>query len=112
MLELKNFSYDEVVDAMFIRIKTAPYSHSIPLNDHVVVDVDSQGQILAIEILYASHFFHTERQTLANIRHWHLTLNITKGIVKIQLGVDAKKPVEKMLIEALELPECSVVAQG
>lgn len=48
-------TYDEKVDAMYIKFKKGRYDHSKKVTDDILVDVSKKGEVLGLEILDASH---------------------------------------------------------
>jgi len=58
--------YDKDLDIMYIRLKEGRYAFSEEINENTVIDLDSDGRILAIEILDVSDFLGEEllRKTL------------------------------------------------
>ncbi|GBC72382.1 hypothetical protein HRbin03_00209 [archaeon HR03] len=49
-----NVEYDRDTDVLYIRIRDGSYSYSEAINENVIIDIDVEGKILAIEILDAS----------------------------------------------------------
>ena len=47
-------NYDKIADAVYIKIKDAKVKKTKEINDQVIADLDSQGNIIGIEILDAS----------------------------------------------------------
>lgn len=47
-------TYDPEADAMYVYIARQEISHTIPVNDSLLVDVDRDGNAVGIEILEAS----------------------------------------------------------
>ena len=48
-----NTTYDTLADAVYITLKKGKVSRTIPLADRLIVDVDSKGNVLGVEILDA-----------------------------------------------------------
>lgn len=48
-----NTTYDTIADAVYITLKKGRVSRTIPLADRLIVDVDSKGNVLGVEILDA-----------------------------------------------------------
>ena len=46
--------YDASVDALYIPFKKGKYSHSEVINEDTILDVNSKGEALGLEILDAS----------------------------------------------------------
>ena len=49
-----NVEYDRETDALYIRIREGSYAYSEEVSENVIIDLDNEGKILAIEILDAS----------------------------------------------------------
>lgn len=47
-------NYDKIADAVYIKIRNAKVKTTKEINDQVIADLDSQGNIVGIEILDAS----------------------------------------------------------
>lgn len=47
-------NYDKIVDAMYIRLHTGKIKGTVKVNDRLMVDVDSKGNTVGIELLDAS----------------------------------------------------------
>jgi uncharacterized protein YuzE len=57
--------YDEEVDALYIRLKEAPYHESDEIREGLILDYDRDGNLIGIEILDASDYLSsTELATL------------------------------------------------
>ena len=46
--------YDKKVDALYFTLATGTYSDSVKVSENVLVDKDSNGNILGIEVIDAS----------------------------------------------------------
>lgn len=46
--------YDKIADAMYIRLRTGKIKGTVKVNDRLMVDVDSKGNTLGVELLNAS----------------------------------------------------------
>jgi uncharacterized protein YuzE len=58
--------YDEHVDALYIRLKEAPYDESDEIREGFIIDYDKDGNIVAIEILDVSEYLSPDE--LATVR--------------------------------------------
>lgn len=47
-------NYDTIADALYLSIRKGKVSKSIKTEAHIIVDVDSKGNVLGIEVLEAS----------------------------------------------------------
>ncbi len=62
----RKMSYDKEADAAYIylaEVKAKSVKKTVPLNEHIMVDLDRNGKILGIEILDASKML--KRESLA-----------------------------------------------
>ena len=53
-------SYDEEVDALYIRLKETPYYQSDEIKEGLILDYDKEGNLLGVEILDASSYLLPE----------------------------------------------------
>ena len=58
--------YDEQVDALYIRLKEAPYHESDEIKEGFILDYDKDGNVIGIEILDASEYLSVDE--LATVR--------------------------------------------
>jgi uncharacterized protein YuzE len=49
-----NIQYDKVADAIYMKLSDSPVVKTTEINDRLLVDIDSQGNTIGIEILEAS----------------------------------------------------------
>ena len=47
----EHYTYDKMVDCLYARRKKGNYSHSIEVNDWILIDVDDEGEILGVELI-------------------------------------------------------------
>ncbi|MCK5060146.1 MAG: DUF2283 domain-containing protein [Candidatus Pacebacteria bacterium] len=47
-------NYDKVADAIYFTVKNAKVAKSVKVDDHLVVDMSSDGEIVGMELLDAS----------------------------------------------------------
>jgi uncharacterized protein YuzE len=62
---------DNVADAVYVTLSTGKVAQTLEMNDRMNVDVDSSGNILAIEILDASN----QQQLIENLQK-----NVASGV--------------------------------
>jgi uncharacterized protein YuzE len=48
-------TYDPDADAAFFRVRKGTYARSIPLQDWLLADVDKDGRLLGVEMLFVSN---------------------------------------------------------
>ena len=46
--------YDKIADAMYIRLRTGEIKGTVKVNNRLMVDVDSKGNTIGVELLDAS----------------------------------------------------------
>jgi uncharacterized protein YuzE len=44
--------YDPEADAMYIRFKSGPVDHTKELDENTIVDFDSSGKVIGVELLF------------------------------------------------------------
>jgi len=71
--EIMRITYDEKVDALYIRLKETPYYESDEVKEGILLDYDNKGNLIGIEILDASDYLSGDE--LAS-----LTYNVEKAI--------------------------------
>ena len=68
-------TYDEEIDALYIRLKETPYYESDEIKEGLILDFDKEGNLLGVEILDASEYLSPEE--LAT-----LSFNLQRLLVK------------------------------
>ncbi|MFH1890813.1 MAG: DUF2283 domain-containing protein [Candidatus Kuenenbacteria bacterium] len=53
-----NISYDNVADAMYIKLKEGPFGDNEEIAEGIILDLSSNHELLGIEILEASKHFN------------------------------------------------------
>ncbi|MFZ4815636.1 MAG: DUF2283 domain-containing protein [Phototrophicaceae bacterium] len=48
--------YDPHADILYIQFSTKPFAKNRQINDMVIADLDSNGEIIRLELLDASHY--------------------------------------------------------
>lgn len=71
------FAFDDVADALYIRLSKGEVVNSDQLNDNIIVDYDKDGQIIGIEVLNYS----TQALDLNELIHMRDTEIIAKVAV-------------------------------
>ena len=51
-----NVEYDQQADAIYIRLKDAEIATTRELQDHLIVDLDADGKMIGIELLFVSDY--------------------------------------------------------
>ena len=69
--------YDFKQDILFFKTKDREYAQSIEM-DNLVLDVDSKGLIVGIQLFDASSFLRLSKSALLNIPHWEFTTKVDK----------------------------------
>lgn len=65
-----NIEYDREADAIYIRLKDAEIAGTRELQDHLIVDIDADGKLVGIELLFVSDYLaptDIENFTLTNL---------------------------------------------
>ncbi|MGC4192114.1 MAG: DUF2283 domain-containing protein [Thermomicrobiales bacterium] len=47
-------TYDRDANALYLRFSSRPIEETVALSDSVYVDVDAEGEVVGVEVLYAS----------------------------------------------------------
>lgn len=55
-----NVEYDERADAIYIRLKDAEIATTREVEDHLIVDLGSDGKMIGIELLFVSDYLAPE----------------------------------------------------
>jgi len=72
---MMRINYDEKTDSLYIRLKETTYHESDEVKEGVLLDYDSKGNLIGIEILDASEYLSSDE--LAS-----LTYNVEKAIAE------------------------------
>lgn len=57
-----NISYDNRVDAMYIKLKEGVFGRNAEIEEGIILDLSKKGELLGIEILNASSHFNLEKE--------------------------------------------------
>ena len=96
--------YDFKHDILFFKTKNREYQRSLEL-DNLILDIDSEGYIVGIQIYEASHFLNVERLKLRDIPNWEFNVKTEqmdqqgKKITKIEFRLVFQVRVRNKLIE-------------
>ena len=52
--------YDRQADAIYIRLREAEVENTRELDDHVIIDLDANGRMVGIELLFVSDYLRPE----------------------------------------------------
>jgi uncharacterized protein YuzE len=74
-----NFSYDKLVDALYIRFKKKRIVESDQVAEGVIIDYDSKGQIVGLEVLDASKRFPAEISNKFNSKKLPVIFELLKN---------------------------------
>ncbi len=107
--------YDYKNDILFFKAKDREYSKSIELNN-LVVDVDSEGFIVGLQIFEASNYFNLSKDALMKVPKWQLNILINNKLIEIRLvfqvvarnKIIEKNPIITQQVEE-ELPNSELV---
>lgn len=96
--------YDFKHDILFFKTKEREYKKSIEL-DNIVIDVDSKGFIVGIQLFEASDFLNMKKINLRNVTDWEfntraepIKLNGTEA-TKIEIRLSFKVKYRNKIIE-------------
>jgi len=81
--------YDYKYDILFFKAKGREYVRSIELMN-VVLDVDSEGVIVGIQIFDASSFLNVSKNRLMDIPKWRFQVTVATGKVEVRLAFQVK----------------------
>lgn len=100
--------YDYKQDILFFKTKDREYAKSIEL-DNIVLDIDSAGFIVGIQIFEASKFLGVEKLILMKIPTWQFIAVVEEGKLEIRLTFQIQvrnKMIEKnpIIIQQIKEP--------
>ena len=111
-----SFDYDYRNDILFFKVNEREYSHSFELGDYVV-DIDTEGYIVGIQIFNASNYFNMTKDSLRSVQNWKLEASVKNSVVEVRLvfnSIVRNQIVEKspILVQRIEdnIPNSSVVS--
>jgi len=81
---LGEFDYDYINDVLFFKVKNREYSNSIELSNYVI-DIDSKGFVVGMQIFDASNLFQSNREALKNVKNWKLEASIKNKIIQVKV---------------------------
>ena len=96
--------YDYKNDILFFKTKDRKYVKSIELNN-IVLDIDSNGLIVGIQIFEASKFLRTDKLTLREIPNWEFYTKVDrikeegKEVTRIEIRLSFQVKFRNKLIE-------------
>lgn len=96
--------YDFKQDILFFKTKNREYVKSIEL-DNIILDIDSKGFIVGIQLFEASKFLRIDKIKLRNIPTWEFNINAEqiekdgKAATKIEVRLVFKVRIRNQIIE-------------
>ncbi len=96
--------YDYKNDILFFKTKDREYVKSVEL-DNIVLDIDSKGQIVGIQIFEASKFLRMNKVPLREIPNWEFFTKVDKikendkELTKIEIRLIFQVKVRNKVIE-------------
>lgn len=96
--------YDFKQDILFFKTKNREYDRSIEM-DNIVLDIDSKGFIVGIQIFEASKFLRMEKVKLKSIPDWEFNVATEqmeyqgKQVTKIEIRLMFKVNVRNKIVE-------------
>ncbi|MFA5856882.1 MAG: DUF2283 domain-containing protein [Candidatus Pacearchaeota archaeon] len=85
--EVGEFDYDYKNDILFFKVKNREYSYSIELSNYVM-DIDSEGLVVGLQIFDASNLFQTNKESLKNVTNWRLETSIKDKVIQVKIKFD------------------------
>jgi len=82
--EKGSFDYDYLNDVLFFKVDEREYSYSMELLGYVI-DVDSEGYVVGLQIFDASTYFGMSKDCLRKVVNWRLDARVTDGVLEIKL---------------------------
>jgi len=85
-----NLTYDINSDAMGISLKNRKpidYNMSECLDDNLILDLNHDGKIIGIEILFTSKYFNIPKTYLKHIKTLNFTIDINKNKILISIKI-------------------------
>jgi uncharacterized protein YuzE len=84
-------NYDLKHDVLFLRVTTRKYDYSIEVPDFdVVVDVDTDGYPIGLQLFEASRNLGVPKEALRNLTDWRFDIFFDKGKIAFTLQLHAK----------------------
>ncbi|MFP3975772.1 MAG: DUF2283 domain-containing protein [Dehalococcoidia bacterium] len=59
-------TYDEEVDALYVRLKETPYHESDEIREGLILDYDESGNLIGMEIMDASDYLSPQELATVN----------------------------------------------
>src|SRR5262245_57429400 len=82
--EKGELDYDYKYDILLFKVSEREYVKSIEL-ENVILDIDKENFIVAIQILEASKFLKLSKTALMKIPNWEFTAKVEGGKIEIRL---------------------------
>ena len=96
--------YDYKNDILFFKTKNREYSKSIEI-DNIILDIDTKGFIVGIQLFEASKFLKIDKIKLRDIPNWEFTTKTDaqkengKNITRIEIRLTFQVRIRNKLIE-------------
>ena len=112
--------YDFKQDILFFKTKNRKYAKSIELLANIVVDVDKEGFLVAIQIFDASEFLNLDKKELLSIPKWVFNANVYDGNkidirlvfqIKVRNKIVEKNPIIAQQINQ-KLPNSEMICEA
>lgn len=90
-------NYDYKNDILFFKTSEREYVKSMEL-DKIVIDIDTEGFVVGLQLFEASHFLALDKATLMKIPNWEFKTVVHDGRIEIRLTfqvVQRNKIIEK-----------------
>lgn len=99
--------YDYKHDILFFKTKNREYNKSLEL-DNIVLDIDKERFIVAMQIFEASKFLMISKMNLLKIPKWNFSAKAEEGKIEVRLDfqmIIRNKIIEKNPIIIQSVPE-------
>ena len=74
-------TYDKEADAMYIRLKKGKFFRNRVIDDNTILDLDKEGDILGIELLWVSERFNFKSVSDTHIKDVTIPLSKAKKTI-------------------------------
>lgn len=86
MVKYDVYTYDEISDSLFIAFPVEyEYQKVIPLEEDILMEIDTNGYPRAVEILNASDNFNVDKELLPHIHKVHMKIMVTDSEIRLEI---------------------------
>lgn len=99
MVKYDIYTYDELTDSLFLAFPVEyECKEVIPLEEEILLEIDTNGHPRAIEILNASTKFNVSKKNLSHIQKVEMTIDITESHIKVDVSLTLKELDKPLLV--------------